>query len=167
MSFPFVITSQRDRWAMLRLFAALLIQMILVTPSAVGRSRLPTKPGNPFAPEPESIPYLNIIDAPPLRFQVLPPVAALSMPILPAAGGASAAVALELMPQALAAIVGPPSAPPLTPVVRPAGPRIAAPPMKILSDDPPAVSRVEDLLPFFRPPVPSSLPPSAATYQQK
>jgi hypothetical protein len=94
-------------------------------------------------------------------------VAALSMPILPAAGGASAAVALELMPQALAAIVGPPSAPPLTPVVRPAGPRIAAPPMKILSDDPPAVSRVEDLLPFFRPPAPSSLPPSAATYQQK
>jgi hypothetical protein len=141
--------------------------MILVTPSAVGRSRLPTKPGNPFAPEPEPIPYLNIIDAPPLRFQALPPVAALSAPILPAVAGGSAAVALELMSQALAAIVGPPSAPPLTPVVPPTGPRTAAPPIKILSDNLPAASRVEDLLPFFRPPAPSALPPSAATYQQK
>jgi len=152
---------------MLRLCSALLIQMILVTPSAVGRSRLPTKPGNPFTPEPEPIPYLNIIDAPPLRFQALPPVAALSAPILPAVAGGSAAVALELMPQALAAILGPPAAPPLTPVVPPTGPRTAAPPIKILSDDLPAASRVEDLLPFFRPPAPSALPPSAATYQQK
>jgi hypothetical protein len=167
MSFPFVITSQGDRWAMLRLFAALLIQMILVTPSAVGRSRLPTKPGDPFAPEPEPIPYLNIIDAPPLRFQGLPPVAALSALKFPAAAVASAAVATELMPKALAVIVGPPSAPPLTSVVLPAVPMAAAPSIKILSDDTPATSRVEDLLPFFRPPTPGSLPPSAATYQQK
>ncbi len=152
---------------MVRLFCALLIQMILVTQSAVGRSRLPTKPGDPFAPEPESIPYLKMIDAPPLRFQVVPPVAAFIVPTLPAAAVVSVEVASELMPKALAVIVGPVPSPRVTPVDPPAAPMVTAAPVKILSDDTPAASRVEDLLPFFRPPTPGSLPPSAATYQQK
>ena len=170
-----------------RLLSLLLLQHALA-PSIIDahvRSRLPSKRVDNPTSDGDSLPYLKVISALPLRFKAPPPP-----PDLTSKPPASAPPPPP--PAAVAALSSTPA--PTVPANQPVdksddstasqpGTATRNSPSGILPDDTRPSTRPEDFLPYFqfpngdvtntgsasvpRPPAPGQLPPSSATYQQK
>ena len=151
------------------------------------RSRLPSKMGENPTSDGESLPYLKVIGSRPLRFSAAPPP-----PDLTSKPPGSAPPFPPSVTDAAPVSATAPAAPTIKPeskaddsaVNKPANP-VSNSPSPILPDDTRPSTRPEDFLPYFqfpggsndvtnlgpasapRPPAPSQLPPSSATYQQK
>ena len=169
-----------------RMLSLLLLQHAL-TPSIIDahvRSRLPSKLGDNPTSDGESLPYLKVTGALPLRFNAAPPPPDLT---------SKPPVSAQLPPPPVAAAVSaaPAQAAPANKPENKSNDSTASQPATVISNSPSTIlpddtrpsTRPEDFLPYFqfpggdvnnpgsatapRPPVPGQLPPSSATYQQK
>jgi hypothetical protein len=145
--------SQGGRHRILRMFFLLLIQHAL-TPSSIdahARSRLPAKLGGNPSTDTESLPYLKITGALPLRFGAAPPPPDLTSKPVASVSPQPATVmpAVTAVPASVYPIARPESRPNDSATAQPA-PVITNPPSTILPDDTRPSTRPEDFLPFFQ-----------------